>query len=72
MASIGRKIALIGLVSLAMMRPVLTAEGPKFQIVNKTKKSILFGSVAAYFYDKKGKQLSTFNTNAYAFRVRRR
>jgi hypothetical protein len=34
-----------------------TEEGPKFQVVNKTKKSILFGSVAAYFYDKKGKQL---------------
>jgi hypothetical protein len=35
----------------------ITDEGPKFQIVNKTKKHILFGSVAAYFYDKKGKQL---------------
>lgn len=34
-----------------------TDEGPKFQIINKTKKSILFGSVAAYFYDKAGKQL---------------
>src|SRR6187402_1718108 len=32
-------------------------EGPKFSVTNKTKKSILFGSVAAYFYDKKGKQL---------------
>jgi hypothetical protein len=34
-----------------------TEEGPKFKVVNKTKKSILFGSVAVYFYDKKGKQL---------------
>ncbi|HEY3497150.1 MAG TPA: hypothetical protein VGK73_20770 [Polyangiaceae bacterium] len=34
-----------------------TDEGPKFQVTNKTKKSILFGSVAAYFYDKAGKQL---------------
>jgi hypothetical protein len=34
-----------------------TEEGPKFKVVNKTKKPILFGSVAVYFYDKKGKQL---------------
>jgi hypothetical protein len=34
-----------------------TDEGPKFAVTNKTKKPILFGSVAAYFYDKKGKQL---------------
>jgi len=34
-----------------------TDEGPKFKVVNKTKKSILYGSVAAYFYDKAGKQL---------------
>jgi hypothetical protein len=34
-----------------------TEEGPKFQVINKTKKQILYGSVAAYFYDKKGKQL---------------
>jgi hypothetical protein len=34
-----------------------TDEGPKFSVTNKTKKPILFGSVAAYFYDKKGKQL---------------
>jgi hypothetical protein len=32
-------------------------KGPKFAVTNKTKKSILYGSVAAYFYDKKGKQL---------------
>jgi hypothetical protein len=34
-----------------------TDEGPKFQVINKTKKQILYGSVAAFFYDKKGKQL---------------
>jgi hypothetical protein len=32
-------------------------KGPKFQVINKTKKPILYGSVAAYFYDKQGKQL---------------
>jgi hypothetical protein len=35
----------------------ITDEGPKFSVTNKTKKPILYGSVAAYFYDKKGKQL---------------
>jgi hypothetical protein len=34
-----------------------TDEGPKFKVVNKTKKSILYGSVAVYYYDKAGKQL---------------
>jgi hypothetical protein len=34
-----------------------TDQGPKFQVINKTKKSILYGSVAVFFYDKKGKQL---------------
>jgi len=34
-----------------------TDEGPKFSVTNKSKKPILFGSVAAYFYDKAGKQL---------------
>jgi hypothetical protein len=34
-----------------------TDEGPKFSVTNKSKKPILYGSVAAYFYDKKGKQL---------------
>ncbi len=33
----------------------ITDEGPKFSVVNKTKKSILY--VGAYFYDKAGKQL---------------
>jgi len=34
-----------------------TDEGPKFSVTNKTKQSILYGSVAVYFYDKAGKQL---------------
>jgi len=34
-----------------------TDEGPKFSVTNLTKQSILYGSVAAYFYDKAGKQL---------------
>jgi len=34
-----------------------TDEGPKFSIVNTSKKPILFGSLVAYFYDKAGKQL---------------
>jgi hypothetical protein len=34
-----------------------TDEGPKFSIVNKSDNQILFGSLAAYFYDKAGKQL---------------
>jgi|SRR6185503_11894773 len=32
-------------------------EGPKFEVINKTKKQILYGSVAVFFYDKAGKQL---------------
>ena len=34
-----------------------TDEGPKFSIVNKADSQILYGSLAVYFYDKKGKQL---------------
>ncbi len=34
-----------------------TDEGPKFAVTNKSKKPILYGSVAVYFYDKAGKQL---------------
>jgi hypothetical protein len=34
-----------------------TDQGPKFSVVNKSKLPILYGSVAVYFYDKKGKQL---------------
>jgi len=34
-----------------------TDEGPKFSVTNQSKKPILYGSVAVYFYDKAGKQL---------------
>lgn len=34
-----------------------TDEGPKFQIISKADSQILYGSIVAYFYDKKGKQL---------------
>jgi len=34
-----------------------TDQGPKFSITNKSKLPILYGSIVAYFYDKKGKQL---------------
>ncbi|HKY36048.1 MAG TPA: hypothetical protein VJN18_08925 [Polyangiaceae bacterium] len=34
-----------------------TDEGPKFAIVSKADQQILYGSIVAYFYDKKGKQL---------------
>jgi hypothetical protein len=34
-----------------------TDQGPKFSVTNKSKKPILYGSLAAYFYDKAGKQL---------------
>jgi len=32
-------------------------KGPKFAVTNKSDKPILHGTVVAYFYDKKGKQL---------------
>ena len=35
----------------------ISDEGPKFSVINKSKSPILFGSLAAYFYDKAGKQL---------------
>jgi hypothetical protein len=35
----------------------ITDEGPKFSVINQSKRPILFGSLAAYFYDKAGKQL---------------
>ena len=35
----------------------ITDEGPKFSVVNLSKKPILYGSVGVYFYDKAGKQL---------------
>ena len=34
-----------------------TDKGPKFSVINKSDKPILHGTVVAYFYDKKGKQL---------------
>lgn len=34
-----------------------TDQGPKFSIVNKSDHQILYGSIAAFFYDKAGKQL---------------
>lgn len=34
-----------------------TDEGPKFAITNKANQQVLYGSLAAYFYDKNGKQL---------------
>jgi hypothetical protein len=34
-----------------------TDEGPKFAVTNLSKKSILYGAVEVYFYDKAGKQL---------------
>jgi hypothetical protein len=34
-----------------------TDEGPKFSVTNKSKNPILYGALAAYFYDKAGKQL---------------
>ena len=55
MASIGRKIALIGLVALAMMRPVLTAEAPKFQVDPSWPKTLpnswIFGQIGGIFVD---------------------
>ena len=32
-------------------------KGPQFRVVNKSKLTILYGSVSVYFYDKSGKQL---------------
>ena len=34
-----------------------TDQGPKFSVTNKSKKQVLYGSIAVYFYDKAGKQL---------------
>lgn len=33
-------------------------KGPHFRITNKSDKTILYGKITAYFYDKAGKQLS--------------
>jgi pyruvate/2-oxoglutarate dehydrogenase complex dihydrolipoamide acyltransferase (E2) component len=35
----------------------MTDTGPSFRVTNKSKLDILYGSMAAYFYDKAGKQL---------------
>jgi hypothetical protein len=37
-------------------------KGPYFRVVNKTKSAILYGKIAVYFYDKKGKQLEVAAT----------
>jgi hypothetical protein len=34
-----------------------TDDGPSFRVTNKSKSTILYGKVVAYFYDKAGKQL---------------
>lgn len=40
----------------------ITDKGPKFSVTNKSDKPILYGSIVAYFYDKKGKQLDVAGT----------
>ena len=35
----------------------MTDTGPSFRVTNKSKSDILYGNLAAYFYDKDGKQL---------------
>jgi DNA-binding beta-propeller fold protein YncE len=51
----GRKMALIGLVVLAVMRPALTAEPPKFQIDPSWPKTLpnnwIFGQIGGIFVD---------------------
>jgi hypothetical protein len=37
-------------------------KGPKFNVVNKSSSTILFGKIAVYFYDKAGKQLEVQDT----------
>ena len=55
MARTGRKIALIGLIALAMIRPALTAEPPKFQIDPSWPKTLpnnwIFGQIGGIFVD---------------------
>jgi hypothetical protein len=41
----------------------LTDTGPSFRVVNKSKLGILYGRLAAYFYDKAGKQLEANDTS---------
>jgi len=40
----------------------MTDTGPSFRVTNKSKLDILYGSIAAYFYDKAGKQLEVKDT----------
>jgi DNA-binding beta-propeller fold protein YncE len=55
MARIGRQIALIGLIALAMVRPALTAEPPKFQVDPSWPKTLpnnwIFGQIGGIFVD---------------------
>jgi hypothetical protein len=39
-------------------------KGPSFRVVNKSPKTILFGRLAVYFYDKAGKQLHAKDTSS--------
>ena len=41
-------------------------KGPFFRVINKTKSVILYGKIAVYFYDKKGKQLDVPSTDGAA------
>ncbi len=38
-------------------------KGPSFRVVNKSKLTILYGKLVAYFYDKAGKQLEAQDTS---------
>lgn len=40
-----------------------TDQGPKFQVISKSKLPILHGSIVVYFYDKAGKQLQVTSSN---------
>jgi hypothetical protein len=55
MPRISRKIGLIGLVALAMLRPALTAEPPKFQIDPSWPKTLpnnwILGQIGGIFVD---------------------
>jgi hypothetical protein len=38
-------------------------KGPSFRVINKAPKTILFGKIGVYFYDKAGKQLEVKDTS---------
>jgi hypothetical protein len=40
----------------------MTDTGPSFRVVNKSKLDIIYGKLAAYFYDKAGKQLDALES----------